>query len=149
MVLAVGLFALGLAVYGGDDGSESSAESRAKEAFLERAEAICLRYNDRIADLDARSGRDAKAAMLLDELFPLVRWELAELRDLDPPEADAAPIEAMWDEREKGLDEIEQALRQRRPGDQLPYQIVDFSVAPYGDQMDFAIKYGFDACLGS
>jgi hypothetical protein len=106
LVLAVA-FSLPAFACGDGDGSTTSqsdqGEALSKGEFIAKADAICRRYNARIAPLEAKfealqrqglSGEKlTQGADLLRQDAALAKEEGSELRELRPPAADAETIE--------------------------------------------------------
>jgi hypothetical protein len=106
LVLAIAASLPALACGGGNGSTTSQSdqgEALSKEAFIAKADAICRRYNARIAPLEAKfnalqrqglSGANlSRGADLLRQDATLAQQEGSELRKLQPPAADANTIE--------------------------------------------------------
>lgn len=142
---SAGVVVVLLAIAGGACGGDDDAQgSVTKEEFIENADEICARYSDRLEalgeTLDAEATVEDVANLFLDEGIPLFREQIAELRDLDLPEADAGELEELWDGLDDATDEFAQALEED------PAATLSSELDPYAQQNEFARDYGFEEC---
>jgi hypothetical protein len=106
LVLAIAASLAAFGCGGGDDSTTSQSgqgEALSKSQFIARADAICRRYNARIAPLEAKftelqrqglsGARLSQGADLLRQDASLAQQEEADLRELQPPADDASTIE--------------------------------------------------------
>jgi hypothetical protein len=117
-IASSGLAALvALSACGGDGGRLSKAE------FVDRADAICAKYDKQIEPLQENAGDSAEElATALDKIIPIVEREGNELKELKPPEEDQETFDAWIDE---GFRAVETGKRLRdalREGDEDTYE---------------------------
>jgi hypothetical protein len=97
---ALAIFAASLLVACG--GTDGSGERLSEEEFRQQANAICMEYNERIADLGTPTS-PADIPGYVERGIPIIEEGLAKLRELDPPEDMADDYDRMLDETEKAI----------------------------------------------
>ena len=87
-------------------------DSISKADFVERANTICKDGNAEIAkaaeDVGQSPSNEEIEAFATDTLIPNIRGQLADIRDLGFPEADADELEAIFDQADTIVDEVEE-----------------------------------------
>jgi hypothetical protein len=121
---------------GGDD--EPSAPTKAE--YIAEADAICrdgqAEFEAIVKDLPNSVDAPESQAAITDEIVPLYRDEIEQLRSLTPPEGDEETTAAIFDAVENGLDEVEadpSALDQ---------------AGTFEEANTLANDYGFEVCGG-
>ena len=93
----------------------SSYKGLSKADFVTRADAICKADNAKFADAAKGIGDNPTLAqvksLFSDQLLPMFRSEVSELRALKPPKADRAAVKKLLDEVATGADQIESATK--------------------------------------
>jgi hypothetical protein len=133
---------------GGDDDDDGGGASNVtKEEFIANADEICAGYTERGEalgdDLAADASTEEVSAVILEDALPLFREQIAELRELDLPEADADELEQLWDDLEAGADEFEQQLEDD------PEVALSDDFDPFAEANAFATEYGMEECGSS
>jgi hypothetical protein len=84
-----------------------------KDEFVKQADAICAKFDKRIetaaGSAFANPGKptdDEIAAFATSTIFPTIDEQLDDLRALEPPKADEAQVDAIFDEAQASLDEL-------------------------------------------
>jgi hypothetical protein len=98
LLLTVVVSAVALVGCGGED-------RLSQAAFQQRANAICKKYNDRIAAIGDPTS-PAVVPEYVDKGIPLIEQGLSELRDLNPPEDVEDDYDRMLDATEDGIPAI-------------------------------------------
>lgn len=104
-------FSFGLAACGSSD--DSSGDTLSKSDLITQADQVCSKYNDQLTDLQADSGLNAGSskeeivAFISDEIVPLYKDELADLRELNPSEDDSEAFNDILDTLETELNQVE------------------------------------------
>lgn len=80
------------------------------------------------------------ARLFLDEGLPLFREQIAELRALEAPEADAEDLARLWDDLEEATEDLEQAVEED------PQGTLSGELDPFAEQRATAQEYGFEEC---
>jgi hypothetical protein len=141
-LVALGALAVVPAACGGDDDDGEVT----KEQFIENADAICKETNEDIqqslSDLSDDATNEEAADVALERAVPRFREQIEQLRDLDPPAADAEEIEALWDDLDASTDELEAKLRDDPDG------AFTTEFDPFSDESEFAAEFGFTECGG-
>jgi hypothetical protein len=144
LLIAIGLL---LAACGG------GAERLSKQEFIERWDSICQTYNDRrdtiLEDLPAEPTVEnlPQFADVLRELAPVVREGIAKLRDVQPPEADQAVIDAILADVEESADRLDDAADAAESGDLEAVVAAAQSLADSNQRVErAAAEYGFQEC---
>jgi hypothetical protein len=127
--------------------------SSEKRAYVERVDAICRQYNERFEQLEQDVfGEDfpppiEKWAQGLPRLVAVGREQLAQIKQVRPPDSDQAFINELSIENERLLADLEEAGRvaaagnERELGEKLP------SVFERFDEFDGRLRsYGFQVC---
>ena len=127
------------AACGGDDSSDVT-----KKEFIAKADAVCKETNDKIealvSDLPQDTTTEQAAQITVDKAIPLFRDQIEQLRDLDPPAADADDLEQLWDDLDASTDELEQQLKDD------PEKAFSDGFDPFADESKTATDYGFQEC---
>jgi hypothetical protein len=127
------------AACGGDDSSDVT-----KKEFIAKADAVCKETNDKIealvSDLPQDTTTKQAAQITVDKAIPLFRDQIEQLRDLDPPAADADDLEQLWDDLDASTDELEQQLKDD------PDVAFSEGFDPFTDESKTASDYGFQEC---
>lgn len=135
VVLAFAL-TVGLTGCGGDDKSE---EPISKQKFLEQGNAICSAGNmavDEVGDGIDRNDEDEVLAAFKEQVVPLVRGQIDDLRDLGYPDGDKDTLEAIYSDTEGVLDSWEEDPAQA---------LDDTRMAPINERLS---DYGLTECAG-
>lgn len=135
VALALAL-AVGLTGCGGDD---KSAEPISKEKFLEKGNAICSAGNmavDEVGDGIDQNNQDEVLAAIKEQVVPLVRGQIDDLRDLGYPDGDKDTLEAIYTDTEDVLDSWE---------DDPSQALDDTRMAPINERLG---DYGLTECAG-
>ena len=85
-------------------------------SYVDQANAICKRYEGRIAAL-GRPTSIRELELFLERAEPLIRRQLRELRALDPAEEDRAEARALVENMELALEHLPKARAAARRGD--------------------------------
>jgi hypothetical protein len=108
LLSAAALFAAGC---GGDD-SSSDEPAPTKAAYIVEADAICAAgqtdFEAIVEDLPNDIEAPESQAAISDELVPLYRDQIEELRALTPPEGDEDVTAEIYDAVEVAVDEVEE-----------------------------------------
>lgn len=143
------LVALGVLLAGCGGGSEQPS----KAEFIEQWDSICHTYNDRqetiLEDLPAEPSVEnlPQFADVLRELAPVVREGIAELRKVQPPEADQAVIDAILADVEESADRLDDAADAAESGDLEAVVAAAQSLADSNQRVEqAAADYGFQEC---
>ena len=128
---------LGLAGCGGDDdGGEGAID---KSDFLERGNTICSAGNlavDEIGGSVDQNDQEQLLAAIKDQVVPLVRGQLDDLRALGYPDGDKETLEAIYADTEGVLDTWEEDPKQA---------LTDERMAPINERLG---DYGLTKCAG-
>jgi len=144
---AIVALAFAAASCGGDDDSSSGSNNNSKSStsvtkteFIKNATAVCKDFADKAgsktSDLPENATQQQQAQFVLDELVPLFRQEVQQLRDLDAPAADADTVNKIWDNLDSGADALEQKLKDDPAGAFAqgydPFKAADQQASAYG-----------------
>jgi hypothetical protein len=134
-------------------GCGGGAERLSKAEFIERWDSICQTYNDRrdtlLEDLPAEPTVEnlPQFAEVLRELAPVVREAIAELKEVQPPEADQAVIDAILADVEENADRVDEAADAAESGDLEALVAAAQSLADSNERVERAVEdYGFHEC---
>jgi hypothetical protein len=134
-------------------GCGGGAERLSKAEFIERWDSICQTYNDRrdtiLEDLPAEPTAEnlPQFAEVLRELAPLVREGIAELKKVQPPEADQAVIDAILADVEESADRVDDAADAAESSDLEALVAAAQSLADSNERVERAAEdYGFHEC---
>ena len=126
LILAAGALSLVAAGCGGDDGG-GGGDRLSQADFVSQANAICKEANDKIEALDAPdfdpTSDTATDEQLdefgdfLDDVIPIARDEVDELRDLNPPENVESDFNQALSLVDETLNEGEEAAEAAHDGD--------------------------------
>lgn len=106
--LAIAL-SLGLAACGSSDDSDTLSKSE----LITQADQICQEYNDKLVKIQNDSGLNNQSsnkevvAFISDDLVPFFNDQIAELRTLQPDEADAETYNEIIDTLESEVKKVE------------------------------------------
>jgi hypothetical protein len=129
------LFATGC---GGGDDSGSDEPAPTKAAYIVEADAICTAgledFEVIVEDLPNDIEAPESQAAISDEIVPLYRDQIEQLRALTPPEGDEDTTAAIYDAVEDGVDKVEQD----------PSALDE--VATFEEANALAIDYGLEVC---
>jgi hypothetical protein len=108
--LCVAALAVAAAGCGDDD------ERLSSEEFLEQGNAICASVNDELDAAfeelgDDQPSTDEFVSLVEDTLVPIVRTEIDDLRELNPPEELEDEASQLFDDADAVIDEIEQMIQ--------------------------------------
>jgi hypothetical protein len=123
---------------GGNDDSASSEPAPTKSAYITEGDAICsadqVKFEAIVKDLpnDVEAPESQKA--ITDEIVPLLRNQVEQLRDLTPPEGDEAATAEIYDEVDQALNKVEQDP-----------SALD-SASTFEKANNLATDYGFEVC---
>jgi hypothetical protein len=135
VALATGLVAVGC---GDDDGGDdtSTSEALTKEEFLAQGNAICKQGNAEIGQagegVQGPPGTPEFDAFVTDTLVPNIQGQIDDLRALGIPEADADQVNAMLDDVQDVVDQIEADPGFATESKQDPLDPVTESLVAYG-----------------
>lgn len=134
-LLAAALFAAGC---GGGDDSSSDEPAPTKSAYITEGDAICTasqtEFEAIVKDLPNDVEAPESQAAITDEVVPLYRDQIEQLRALTPPEGDEEATTEIYDSVDQALDTIEAD----------PSALDD--AGTFEEANTLAIDYGFEAC---
>jgi hypothetical protein len=153
IAVAGGLLALSC----GDD-----PEPLTKEEFVEQADAICASTQDEIdaifeevwtdvENADVATEEEGEAYVFVrfgdafDEAQPIIENQIADLRALNPPEADEELVQSLLDDFEDGVSEFGDLLDAAADGDETAMAALDGD-DPLVDVDQRAREYGMVVC---
>jgi hypothetical protein len=143
--MGVAAMAFSLAGCGGGGDKQSGAPSVGKEAFIKRADAICMKTDGQQKAAQKaflKKYPEASATKLWEEklvlaaALPPVKAEAEELANLAPPSGDEQRIEAI-------VTGLEEAVEK---GEAEPGVLVTKGAGPFASLERLAREYGFKAC---
>ena len=123
-----------------------------KRAFVDQADAICKRSNDQQKPLEDKYLATfpptlASWSEFIPKALPLERAKLADLRKLNPPAADKATFEGIWNKNQALDDKIEAAGRAAAAKDENALRSALKAVFSGFDEVEGAERqYGFQVC---
>ena len=112
VVLSLGLAACGSSDDSGDSGDSGNATLSNSE-LIAQADQVCTDYNDKLteiqknADLDSDSSKADIAAFISDDIVPLYKDQIADLRELNPNEDDSEAFNDIVDTLDSELKAVE------------------------------------------
>jgi hypothetical protein len=131
---------------------DPSTFSPEKRAYVERADAICRRADERTDPIEDEVFRmfpptlEAWASGI-PRLLQIERPSLQELRRLDPPAADRARVDAMWEKRSNLFDTAERAAQAAGARDEPRATELLQQVFQGFEETDMELRsYGFQVC---
>ncbi len=134
LIFVGGLLATGC---GGDD-SSSDEPAPSKAAYVADADEICATGRSTIEEIVQGLPADIQAAesqtAITEEIVPLYRDQVAELRALTPPEGDEEKVAAIYDAVDEAVDTAEADPTSLGRSD------------PFTEADGLAADYGFEAC---
>ena len=138
--------AAGCSSGGGGDGDGSGDERLTKEEYVEQADAICTRFEERLDKLgDPRT--IAELGDVAEQALPIAREGVAELRALKPPEELRATVRSWLRLNDANVRRIEALGRAARAGDEDRVQEIARAAAAAEGRADaLAKKLGLVAC---
>jgi hypothetical protein len=129
---------------GNNSGSKASGPPLTKAQFIQQADAICRRGNDKIdAQTSNLAPSVAPSDFITKTMLPDLRAEVDELRALQPPAADEATITKMLDNLSTGLDQFEKNAKSN------PTTALQKPPQALKDAATAATAYGLKECGGS
>jgi hypothetical protein len=135
---------LSLAACGG--GSSSSAQMMSKDAYITKADAMCLKAS-KAEDAIPQPQSPAQLTGYVRRVYALERGVVVHLRALRPPAGDSGTIERMLDSVDRALafeSDVEQATR---TGNQSQINDAQARGAKYLNRAStIASRYGFTEC---
>ena len=124
---------------GGDDDSSSGEPAPTKAAYIVDADAICTAdqadFEAIVQDLPNDVEAPESQAAITDEIVPLYRDQIEQLRALTPPEGDEEATAAIYDAVDEALNVIEEnpsALDQADTFDEANTLATDFGLKVCG-----------------
>jgi len=133
-LLAAAFFATGCG--GGEDSSDEPAPT--KSAYITEGDAICTarqtEFEAIVKDLHNDVEAPESQAAITDEVVPLYRYQIEQLRALTPPEGDEEATTEIYDSVDQALDTIEVD----------PSALDD--AGTFEEANTLAVDYGFEAC---
>ena len=140
MLLTRPLVALALAVALTGCGGDAEADKPiAKSDFLEQGNAICSAGNmavDEVGDGIDKNSQDEVLTAIKEQVVPLVRGQIDDLRDLGYPDGDEDTLEGIYTDTEDVLDSWEEDPSQA---------LDDTRMAPINERLG---DYGLTECAG-
>ena len=143
---SVALLALAGGACGGDDDDDGGggASDVTKEEFIENADAVCADVSAQIEeignDVSDEASLEEVTELLQDEVLPLFRDQIEQLRGLDLPADDADELEQMFDDLEAATDDVEQQLEDD------PEAALSEDSDPFAEVNASAREYGLEEC---
>lgn len=135
------LIAAPLSGCGGGDG-----ESLTREEYARQADAICTKYNEQVRALQSPSNIE-ELAEAADKTLPILDDAIGELRDLEPPESEAATADAWLDQVELLKDDLEEIRDRAEDNDQPGVQAAVPSAQQHNDRSnELATQLGMSVC---
>lgn len=131
---------------------DPSTFSPEKRAFVERADAICRRADERTDPIEDEVFRMFPPTLEawangIPRLLQIERPSLQELRGLDPPAADRARVDAMWEKRVNLFNTAEQAAQAAGARDEPRATELLQQVFQGFEETDMELRsYGFQVC---
>jgi hypothetical protein len=122
-------------------GCGGGGESISKEDFIEQADEICAAGSEELdAILDelepATPTSDDIAEFLRDDYVPNIRAQIDDIRELGFPEGDEDELDAILDDSESVLDDIEEdpqtAVQQANPFAEVNQQLQEYGLTECG-----------------
>jgi len=139
--LAVAL-SLGLAACGSSDDSSDNGDVLTNAELVSKADAICTKYSDKLSKIQKDSGLNAQStaadvtAFISDDIVPLYKDQIDELRTLQPNDDDADSYNAVIDTLESELkvveDDPEGSLKSQDPFAEASKKAKDFGLESCG-----------------
>jgi hypothetical protein len=121
--------------------AESSSPTRA--AFVSKADAVCKKFNNEsgklTATLTAKSTDADFAKLVKEQLVPLFKKQLSEIRTLGFPAADKAQLDKLLNDSDKLADQIYAD----------PIKFVNSATDPFADINNALAAYGMTECGNS
>lgn len=118
--------------------ADSSSSTRA--AFVQKADAVCKKFNDEsdklTATLTAESTEDEFVKLVKEQLVPLFKKQLAEIRGLGFPKADEAELNRLMTDSDRLADEISAD----------PIKFVNLETDPFANINSALASYGMTEC---
>jgi hypothetical protein len=141
--LAVAVFATTAGCGGGGN------DRLSQEEFQKQANAICQKYNDKLAALGSPSSPD-EVSGFVDQVIPLLRQGISELRALKPPTEAEDDYDRFLDETQKAVPAAQKLADAAEKNDAAGLQEA-LSEARKADQAsdDIATKLGLDGCASA
>lgn len=138
---AVLALSFGVVACGSDDSGDSSDEALTNTELIAQADQICSDYNDQLttiqedSGLSADSSQDEKISFISDDIVPLYRDQVDELRALTPSDEDADAYADVVDTLESNLDDVESDPEAALAADN-----------PFADATAKANDFGLEVC---
>ena len=139
----MGLLTLGAAC--GDDDDDGGSSGVTKAEYLTQARTICQKGNKALTsasnDILAKLPPGSKLPepevekFVLETVVPTVRDQVKQLRALTPPKGEKKHVEEIYDELDKGLDELQKDPKKLTGGGNV-----------FAEADKLAKKYGVDIC---
>lgn len=135
------VLSLGLAACGSSDDSGDSGDTLTNSELVAQADQICKDYNDQLlqiqedSKLDASSSKEDITSFISDDLVPLYKDQVDELRGLSPNEDDSEAYNEIVDTLESELQTVEDD----------PSAALDES-NPFGGATAKAKEFGLEVC---
>ena len=118
--------------------ANSSSPTRA--AFVSKADAVCKKFNDEsdkvTATLTADSTEDEFVKLVREQLIPLFKKQLSDIRSLGFPEADKAELNRLMDQSETLADQISAD----------PVKFANLETDPFAEINSALAGYGMTEC---
>jgi hypothetical protein len=141
---AVAVAVAALLLGGCNIGDEGTGE---QEQFAQRADAICLRYAQRIGGIPRPQTYLRDFAVYMRRAVPLAREQNRELRELTPPDDSAGDYDRMLELLDQQLDFAELAGQEAFAGREARAQAaLQQSLPPAGEAARIAQRLGFATC---
>ena len=142
-ILAVALVATTAACGGGGD------DRLSQEDFRSQANAICRKYNDKLQALGSPSS-PAEVGGFVDQVIPLLRQGISELRALRPPAEAEDDYDRMLDETEKAIPAAQNLADAAEKNDEVALQEALAAARNADEASDkIATKLGLTGCASS
>ena len=151
--LSLSLLLFSTACDGGGDtavNGEASPAQLSRAELIEQVDEICTRGRSQLENLEPPTSLK-ESAPFLREIFPLIREQLVEIRELGEPPADGREIYLQWIEARDGIVETTaQMIAAAEEGDESQFQLLAARQQELDQQADKAANtYGFNVCGAS
>lgn len=148
-VSAVTVLIVGAAGCGGDDDSaedDASAEALPKAEWIKQADVICKEADEEVRAVDEPSSLEDVAASA-DDVKAIVAEQLAQLRELPPPDEISDDVARMLDLLQQDVDSIDALKEAAEANDQAEFETVAEDASNLRDEAnEIADSLGIEEC---